>query len=238
LVASGKGGVGKSTCACLTGIALARRGKTVLLLELDFSFRCLDFMLGVQDSVVFDLEDIFIDKTAVQNAIVPTPANPNLFLISCPVSGDSAMYKNDISELLLFLKRHFDFVIVDCPAGEGPWFRMAARAATGALIVATAEPSSVRDARVISDILDSCGVADQRLIINKLSRYSYSRDTFANLDVIIDSVGIRLIGVVPADEQIHELVFSTLPPAKSLVWQVFNDIAARLLGEERNLRMF
>ena len=58
LVTSGKGGVGKSTVSLLTGAALAKRGKKVLLIEMDAGLGGLDIMFGVEDKSVFDLADV------------------------------------------------------------------------------------------------------------------------------------------------------------------------------------
>ena len=58
LVASGKGGVGKSTVSALLGEAFAFKKSPVLLLELDSGLRSLDVALGVSEHVLFDMGDI------------------------------------------------------------------------------------------------------------------------------------------------------------------------------------
>ena len=61
-VASGKGGVGKSTVAVQLASALARAGRQVLLVDGDIGMRCLDLMLGLTDSLAFDLSDILLGR--------------------------------------------------------------------------------------------------------------------------------------------------------------------------------
>ena len=58
LVASGKGGSGKSTFTVGVSKALASCGKRVLAIDCDIGLRSLDLLLGVSESVVFDWGDL------------------------------------------------------------------------------------------------------------------------------------------------------------------------------------
>ena len=58
VITSGKGGVGKSTVTAGLGAALERRGRRVLLIDMDAGLRSLDFMLGVSCDLVYDLSDV------------------------------------------------------------------------------------------------------------------------------------------------------------------------------------
>ena len=49
VVASGKGGTGKSTVVANLGAALAAEGRRVLLVDLNVGLRCLDLCLGMDD---------------------------------------------------------------------------------------------------------------------------------------------------------------------------------------------
>ena len=50
--ASGKGGVGKSTCVAGIALALKELGKKVLLVDFDVSLSSLDVILGAGESVI------------------------------------------------------------------------------------------------------------------------------------------------------------------------------------------
>jgi len=58
VVASGKGGTGKSTIVANLGVALAAEGRRVLLVDLNVGLRCLDLCLGMDDRVLFDVMDV------------------------------------------------------------------------------------------------------------------------------------------------------------------------------------
>ena len=87
MVASGKGGTGKSTLAVLLGAELAARGKRVLLVELDCGMRSVDYIAGVCGKTVYDIEDVLTGRCEAGKAIVESPVYRDLYLISAPYSG-------------------------------------------------------------------------------------------------------------------------------------------------------
>ena len=56
MVASGKGGTGKSTLSVYLGARLAAHGARVLLVELDSGLRSVDIIAGVCGKTVYDIE--------------------------------------------------------------------------------------------------------------------------------------------------------------------------------------
>ena len=69
LVASGKGGVGKTTLTANLGIALAKCGKEVVLVDNDIGLRNLDLALGLENSVFYDVVDV-INEDSLLNTLL------------------------------------------------------------------------------------------------------------------------------------------------------------------------
>ena len=57
VVTSGKGGVGKTTFVAFFGVALAKMGYKVLLIDMDFGLNNLDVLMGVENKIVYDIID-------------------------------------------------------------------------------------------------------------------------------------------------------------------------------------
>jgi septum site-determining protein MinD len=106
-----------------------------------------------------------------------------------------------LPELIKDLKKNYDYVIIDSPAGLGAGFHEASAGADKAIIVSSAEPSSCRDAARTVQELGELGIADVRLILNRV-RPSVLRSVKMNLDDAIDRIGARLLGYIPEDKAV------------------------------------
>ncbi len=228
LVTSGKGGTGKSTVSQLLGRSLAARGKNVLLVELDAGLRGLDLMLGVSDRVVYDLGDVLTGRCRPVKAvvIVDTPAG-NLHLIAAPVDRHFVPDRTNLRLLLKGLSGCYDFLILDTAAGLGRSFDVAASAADEALIVATADTVSARDAAKTAQTL----TCPARLIINQFTAKRLTGD-LPDLDAVIDRAGVQLISVIPFDPAVSAACSAGSPlPDDSRAGGEIADLCRRLLGE-------
>ena len=105
-VTSGKGGVGKSTVAVGLGLAFCQKGEKVLLIDMDEGLRCLDLMLGLDKSTVFDLADILMDKEPEQ-AIYQCETEKNLYLIPAPAKQGMIDYFSLSTARCKHFKRFF-----------------------------------------------------------------------------------------------------------------------------------
>lgn len=70
VIASSKGGIGKSTAALGISRSLCARGHSVLLCDLDYGNACLDMLCGVEDSVLYTSADAALGVCAPQNALI------------------------------------------------------------------------------------------------------------------------------------------------------------------------
>lgn len=235
MIASGKGGTGKSTVSVLTGAALAEKGKKVLLIELDSGLRSVDIISGVYGKTVYDIEDIFKGRCEADKAIVESQTYKGLSVVSAPYSGGSvnAQSLKIISEKL---KNVFDFIIIDTAAGMGEPFVAAANVADMALLVLTVDPVATRDGRIVADALYDKFKSNLRLILNKVSEQALRQSKVSNLDECIDIIGAQLIGVIPDSGAI--LAASSTGErllASSTEQKAFQNIASRICGEHKPL---
>ena len=127
VITSGKGGTGKTAMTCGIGSALAKSGKRVLCLDMDVGLRNLDLALGMTDRALMDFTDVLFGRCTLERAAVGHPKLPGLFLLTAPVQFDrQAVSTEAMQALMKQILSQYDFCLIDCPAGIGQGFHLAA----------------------------------------------------------------------------------------------------------------
>jgi len=152
MITSCKGGVGKTTVSSLIAASLAARGKKVIAVDMDFGVRSLDIALGFENSVCADAYQLMNGECTTENAYTFDPSLPNLFFMPAPTGFDNeklnGITQESVNGFLLSLKKEFDYVLLDMPAGFGRLFELVAAspATDRVIVVCSHSPSSVRAA--------------------------------------------------------------------------------------------
>jgi septum site-determining protein MinD len=232
---SGKGGVGKTTATANIGVALARRGRRVAVVDADIGLRNLDVVMGLENRVVYNLVHVVRGAVDAQRALIRDKRVPGLSLMA----ADQHAVKEDISpeefELLCDeLRPHVDYVLVDSPAGIEQGFRNALAPADEVILVTTPEVSAVRDADRVIGLVEAAGKPAPRLLLNRIKPELVASGDMIDTDDVVDVLRIDILGVVPED---HNIVSSTncgepvVLREDSRAAQAFVNAAARIEGE-------
>lgn len=225
-VTSGKGGAGKSSVSVHLAMALAKLSNRVLIVDLDAGMRCLDIMLGVSDRLLFDLSDVLEQNKTVREAVISLE---NLDFIAAPLRGKINPEK--FSKFVSVATEDYDFVILDFPAGTVDELYSALPRYSEALVVCNADAVSLRDAAIMGSDLSELNFMSVRLILNRVSFKNMLKGITANIDEIIDTSGIRLMGVVPQSMDIYMSCCSGEPLGKKTrAAKAFERIAKRVMG--------
>lgn len=236
VVTSGKGGVGKTTTTANIGTALAAMGRKVVVVDGDTGLRNLDVLMGLENRIVFTLIDVIEERCRLKQALIKDKRFGNLYLLPTAQTRD----KNDVSTQQMLtivnqLKSDFDYVILDCPAGIEQGFENAIVGADRAIIVVNPEVTSVRDADRVIGKLDAKGMEQHDLIVNRINFEMVRRGDMLGINDILDSLAIKLIGVVPDDRNITISTNKGEPivlEENAISGQAFKNIARRITGED------
>lgn len=233
IVTSGKGGVGKSVFSVGLGRALAKKGNQVLLIDGDAGLRCLDKMTGAEENILFDISDVMYGRCAPIDAIYPCKDSQGLFLMPAPISVNSRVTPAVMKQLLPVLKRHYDYVILDCPAGLGAGFEASACCADRAVVVCNADPVCLRGINAVRRALDEHGVSDKMLVINRFQQdFFMETAVFEDLDDVIDMAALQLLGLVPEDYTLASAFLNgKAAPESTSGMMAMSRIAARFEGD-------
>ncbi|MCU0465407.1 MAG: septum site-determining protein MinD [Anaerolineae bacterium] len=235
-VTSGKGGVGKTTSTANLGMGLARLGKRVVMIDADIGLRNLDIVMGLENRIVYDLVDVVEGRAKVKQAMIKHKQFPDLYLIPAAQTRDkSAVSPADMVQLCNELRKEFDFIIIDSPAGIERGFRNALAPSDDILIVTNPEVSAVRDADRVIGLIEAENKGPARLILNRVKMELVRKGEMMSADDVTDILGIKLIGIVPDDEGVVSASNSGSPVVlneNSRSGQAYRDIARRLTGED------
>lgn len=236
VITSGKGGVGKTTTTANIGTGLALLNKKVVVVDADIGLRNLDVVMGLENRIVYDLVDIVEENCKIKQGMIKDKKHEGLYLIPAAQTKDKTAVSPEQMKILTDeLKTMFDYVLIDCPAGIEQGFKNAIAGADRALVVTTPEVSAVRDADRIIGLLDSAGISEHKLVINRIRPDMVKRGDMMDVEDILDILAVDLIGVVPDDEAI---VISTnkgepiVADQGALAGRAYKNITRRITGEE------
>jgi septum site-determining protein MinD len=139
------------------------------------------------------------------------------------------------------LKKEFDFVLIDSPAGIERGFKNSIAPADELLIIVTPEVSAVRDADRVIGLVEANEKPSPKLIINRLRPAMVKRGEMMDTADVLEVLAIELIGIVPEDDTIITSTNKGQPVAledRSAAGAAFTRIARRLLGEDVPFQVF
>lgn len=235
-ITSFKGGVGKTTLTANLATALTVLGKRVLVVDADYGNRCMDLVLGMENSSLFDSSDVISGRVNAQSAIAQHESNGRLSFLAAPAAFSSELSVNGVVQLLAELKPQYDFVLVDSSAEDSRVYRAFARSADDALVVSFHQSTAIRAAEKTATVLSSLGFSNIRLVVNSYHKEAEEAGALPSVFDIIQRAHIRLLGVIPCDygvalmQEKGALAFSgngRLCPFEAATL----NIAKRLLGE-------
>ncbi len=235
VVTSGKGGVGKTTTTANLGTGLAKLDKKVVLVDTDIGLRNLDVVLGLENRIVYNLVDVVDGNCKITQALIKDKKVDGLYLLPAAQTRDKdAVTPEQMKTLVDELRKDFDYIILDCPAGIEQGFKNAIAAADRALVVTTPEVSAVRDADRIIGLLEANEIKNSRLIVNRLNVDMVKHGNMMTAEDVVEVLSIDLIGVVPYDEKIVVSTNTGTPLAgdDTLVGRSYMNICHRLMGED------
>lgn len=208
-VTSGKGGVGKTSVAVNLSLALAKRGRRVVLLDGDLGLANIDVLLGLTPK--YTLADLIDDRCALSDVLLLGPAGVR---IASAASGDKSMANlsraqhagliqafNDIADTL-------DVLVIDTATGMGESVVSFVKASQEILLVVCDEPASIADTYALIKLLSiGHGINRFRVLANMVLNHDEGGYLFTKLANLVNQfldVSLQYVGAVPYDERVRK----------------------------------
>lgn len=211
VVASGKGGVGKSNAAANLAVALGERGARVLLVDADLSQANLDILLGVHPR--FDLQHVLSGEKTPEEIVVNGPTNVRLVpaAFGVPELAELDDYRREcLLRGISQLESGSDLVLIDTASGVSRQVTAFCLAADDVLVVTTPEMPAFSDAYALIKLLQQQGVSKPpHLLVNMVDSDEEAEETAHRIRLVARRflrMDVDSWGHVPFDPSVSRAV--------------------------------
>lgn len=210
-VASGKGGVGKTTVAVNLALALQQSGRRTMLMDADLGLANIDVMLGLQPR--HNLSHVLDGRCTLAETIIDGPLGLRIVPAASGLSRMAQLSAQEHAGLIRAfseLDMPLDTLIVDTAAGIAGDVITFAQAAQEVLLVVCNEPSSITDAYALVKVLSrDHGIERVQILANMVRSALEGREVYEKLCRVSEKfldVTLSYAGMVPHDEWLRRSI--------------------------------
>ncbi|WP_062197873.1 MinD/ParA family protein [Massilibacterium senegalense] len=215
-IVSGKGGVGKSNFSLNFAIFLAKRGKRVLVVDMDIGMANIEILLGGTGAL--DIIDFFQNQLAIEQVMTKGPLGIE-FIAGGNGIGD--IFSLSDKHFIYFLKElerissQYDFIFFDMGAGLSESSLSFIQATNDAIVITTPEPTSIADAYALIKTIHR---HDSTFPFSVVMNRAHSEKIGKEVGIRIQQAALRflhkkinLLGVILNDEHVTKAVYEQSP---------------------------
>ncbi len=230
VLASGKGGVGKTSIAINLGLILAQQGKRVVVVDADVSMANVGIMLGVERAPI-SLHNVLMGETNIRDAVYEGPYKLKYVPSSLSIERVKKIVFDRFKSAIEDLEPIADYVLIDCPPGLNKDSEYAITSGHEMLLVVTPDPASLADALKIINFAGKNNVSTAGVVVN-MSLGEKSEIKPSDLETLLSA---RVLHVIPEDLEMRRSTISQTPlliknPASPSAREL-RVLAAKLTGE-------
>ena len=210
-ITSGKGGVGKTNISVNLAVAMARAGRSVMLLDADLGLANVDVLLGLQAHA--NLSHVLDGSHSLEEIIVSGPSGINIVPASSGVKRMANLTSYEQAGLIRAfseLRHPLDTLVVDTAAGVSDSVMAFTRAAQEVVIVVCDEPTSITDAYALIKVLNrDFGANRCHVLANMAQDESEGRALYRKLARVCErflDVTLHFMGTIPYDPALRKAV--------------------------------
>jgi flagellar biosynthesis protein FlhG len=210
VVASGKGGVGKTNFCVNFAIGLHTVGHRCVILDADVGFANVEVLLGVRPS--HNLTDVLAGMS-IWEAVESHPSGISFLSGGLGLMDIHSMSEADVQRLVTEMKKlheQFDFVLVDCGGGLGENTARMISSADDLILITTPEPTAIADAYAVMKLLGTKGELPRtHLVVNRIRNIADGRMAAEKLRLVCErflGVKLHVMGYMFEDPAVNKAV--------------------------------
>ncbi|MCL1924927.1 MAG: P-loop NTPase [Defluviitaleaceae bacterium] len=248
-VASGKGGVGKSSFVLNVAMCMVQRNIKVCIIDANFGMANISALTGKVSSK--SLAQVLNKTVSIEEVIEKIYGGIHIISSSSGFSELSNIENESLDYLIKSfykLGNLYDIILIDCGSGAGASVIKLINASSEAVVITTPEPASLIDAYSLIKIVKAAnGMANSLnsispllyIAVNRVKNYDEGLEVYKKMSEITANytgLELSLIGLIPEDINLQKSIRSQKPISalypNTISNKNFNLIAERIL--ERN----
>jgi len=210
-IASGKGGVGKTSISSNLAISLAKLDNSVMLFDADLGLANVDIALGIKPK--YTIDHVIRGEKTLEEVIVEGPAGVRIVPAASGVARMAALSESEQAGLIRSfsdISEPVDHLIVDISAGIDSNVLSFVSACQDVIVVVCDEPSSITDAYALIKVLNrERGNKSVKILANMVVDEGHGRVLCEKITKVVDrflDVQISYLGAVPYDDYMKKAV--------------------------------
>ncbi len=229
-VASGKGGVGKTTVAANLAAAIAELGYDVAVVDADLGMANLDTFLGLAADGP-TLEDVLAGTAPVGDATYSVSDRLTVVPGGTDLDTYTQTETEELRTVVARLRERAEYVFLDIGAGISYETVLPLEVVDGVLLVTTADPAALENVETTLAVIDRAGTRPVGTVLNR----QYDDDT--RPQTVTADMGVEVLGTIPAAGVVREALDAGTPVVDhapgSSVAGAFRRLAGQFIGTDQ-----
>ena len=230
VIASGKGGVGKTSIALNLGLVLAQQGKRVVIVDADVSMANVGIMLGIERAPI-SLHNVLMGETNIRDAVYEGPYKLKYVPSSLSLERVKRLSMERLKGAIADLEPIADYVIIDSPPSLNRETEYALMAAKEMLLIVTPDPASLADALKVLNFASKNSVSVMGIVINM----SIGDKNEVKKDDVETLLSSQVVVSIPEDMEMRRATIAQVPlvmrSPQSPSAKKIRELAAAITGE-------
>ncbi|MFC1885917.1 P-loop NTPase [Thermodesulfobacteriota bacterium] len=245
-ITSGQNGAGRTNLCLNLALYLASQGHKTCIFDADMELANIDNPMGLYPEL--DLEDLITTHSSLEDIIITNYNGIDIIPGNFGVERLADLEHEETNHLITAFAKHlhYDFILIDLPAGISRYGVVFTLASTEMILVITPDPASLAKSQGMLQTLITNGFDNWiKVVVNKSDNIQVAREAYSSLkDALQKTLNVKMValGTIIQDpqvltaEEMHKPFITAFPDSKvsKCVVNIAKNLTKKKMGQEES----